>query len=86
MSNVKVKLYLPGINEVMKSGEILAACEQAAGEVASASGIETEIESGLINYIAYADVRPATDEAARENFEENSLIKAASAAGYRLRE
>lgn len=86
MSNVKVKLNLPGINEVMKDGEILAACEQAAGEVGSMSGIDTEIQSGTINYIAYANVYPATEEAAKENFEENSLLKAASAAGYRLRE
>ena len=84
MSKSNVKLYLPGINEVMKDPEIVAACEQAAREVGSMSGIETDVESGTINFIAYADVRPATDEAAKENYENNSLIKAVSAAGYRL--
>lgn len=84
MSKSNVKLYLPGINEVMKDPEIVAACEQAAREIGSMSGIETDVESGTINFIAYADVRPATDEAAKENYENNSLIKAVSAAGYRL--
>lgn len=84
MSKVMVKLNLPGINEVMKDQEVVAACEQAAREIGSASGIDTEIESGTINFIAYADVRPATKEAEKENFEENSLLKAVSAAGYRL--
>lgn len=84
MSKSTVKLNLPGINEVMKDPEIVAACEQAAREVGSMSGIETDVESGTINFIAYADVRPATDEAAKENYENNSLIKAVSAAGYRL--
>lgn len=86
MSKSTVKLNLPGINEVMKDPEILAACEQAAREVGSISGIETDIESGTINYIAYANVYPATEEAAKENYENNSLLKAASSAGYKLRE
>lgn len=84
MSKVKVKLNLPGINEVMKDPEIVAACEQAAREVGSASGIETEVESGTINFIAYANVGPATEEAERENFDNNSLVKAISSAGYRM--
>lgn len=84
MSKSKTRLNLPGINEVMKSPEIVAACEQAAREIGSASGIETETESGTINYIAYANVKPANAEAAKENFENNSLIKAITSAGYSL--
>ena len=84
MSKSRTKLNLPGINEVMRDPEIQAACEQAAREIGSASGIETETESGTIKYIAYANVWPATEEAAKENFENNSLIKAITSAGYRL--
>ncbi len=84
MSKVKVKLNLKGINEVMKSGEILAACEQAAREVGSMSGIDTEIQSGTINYIAYANVYPADKKAAKENYDNNSLLKAVSAAGLKV--
>lgn len=84
MSKVKVKLNLKGINEVMKSGEILAACEQAARGVGSMSGIDTEIQSGTINYIAYANVYPADKKAAKENYDNNSLLKAVSAAGLKV--
>lgn len=84
MSKVKVELNLKGINEVMKSPQIQAVCEQAARDVGNASGIETEIESGTINFIAYANVKPATAKARKENFDNNSLVKAISSAGYRM--
>lgn len=84
MSKIKVKLNLKGINEVMKSPEVRAACEEAARAVGSAAGIETEIQSGTINYIAYANVYPASKKAAKENYENNTLLKAASAAGLKM--
>lgn len=84
MSKVEVKLNLKGINEVMKSGEIQSACENAARAVGTMSGIETDVQSGTINYIAYANVYPATKEAAKENFEDNTLLKAVSSVGLKL--
>ena len=84
MSKVEVKLNLKGINEVMKSGEILGACEEAARTVGNMSGIDADVSSGTINYIAYANVYPASKEAAKENFEDNTLLKAVSAAGLKL--
>lgn len=84
MSKVKVKLNLQGINEVMKSPGIQAVCEQAARDVGNASGIKTEVSSGTIRYIAYANVYPADEDAAKENYENNSLLKAISSAGYKM--
>lgn len=84
MSKVVVKLNLQGINEVMKSPEIQAACRAAAEGVGSASGIETAVSSGTIRYIAYANVYPASKDAAKENFEDNVLLKAISSAGLKL--
>lgn len=84
MSKVKVKLNLKGINEVMKSPEVRAACEEAARAVGNASGIDTDVQSGTINFIAYANVYPASKEAAKENYDNNSILKAVSAVGLKL--
>ena len=84
MGNVKVKLNLKGINEVMKSPEILSAVEAAGQAVANAAGADYTTRSGLINYIAYCNVYPDSKEAAQENFEDNTVIKAVSAVGLKL--
>lgn len=84
MSKVQVKINLKGINEVMKSPEILSACEAAGSAVASAAGSDYATQSGLINYIAYCNVYPDSKEAAKENFEDNTILKAVSAVGLKL--
>lgn len=84
MGNVVVKLNLPGINEVMKSPEILSAVEAAGQAVAGYAGTDYAIKSGTINWIAYCNVYPDSKEAAQENFEDNTILKAASAVGLKL--
>lgn len=81
---MEVKLNLKGINEVMKSPEILAACEAAGRAVANAAGTDYGTRSGLINYIAFCNVMPESREAKKSNFEENTLIKAVSAVGLKM--
>ncbi len=85
MGNVKVKLNLKGINEVMKSPEIAAAV-QAAGEVVAQSagdGYEANTYTDT-KYIAICDVTATTPEARRDNFENNTLIKALGSSGLPL--
>lgn len=84
MGKVEVKLNLPGINEVMKSPEILSAVESAGEAVAGYAGADYATKSGTINWIAYCNVYPDSKEAAKENFEDNTLIKAVSAVGLKL--
>lgn len=84
MGNVEVKLNLKGINEVMKSPEILSAVEAAGQAVANAAGSDYTTRSGLINYIAYCNVYPDSADAAKENYEDNIIIKAAAAAGLKM--
>lgn len=84
MGNVVIKLNLPGINEVMKSPEILSAVEAAGQAVAGYAGADYAIKSGTINWIAYCNVYPDSKEAAQENFEDNTILKAASAVGLKL--
>ena len=84
MGNVEVKLNLQGINEVMKSPEILSAVEAAGEAVAGYAGADYATRSGVINYIAYCNVYPDSKEAAKENFEDNTILKAVSAVGLKL--
>ncbi len=84
MGEVKVKLNLQGINEVMKSPEIQSACEAAGQAVAMAAGVDYGTESGTINFIAYCNVFPNSKEAAKENFENNTILKAVSSVGLPL--
>lgn len=84
MGDVKVKINLKGINEVMKSPEILAACEAAGRAVANAAGAGHDIQSGLIRWIAYCDVVAKTKEAKKANYEDNVALKAVSAVGLRM--
>ena len=84
MGKVEVKLNLQGINEVMKSPEILSAVEAAGEAVAGYAGADYATRSGVINYIAYCNVYPDSKDAAKENFEDNTLLKAASAVGLKL--
>ena len=84
MGKVKVKLNLKGINEVMKSSQISAACEAAGQAVASAAGPDYGTHTGVMSYIAYCNVYPDSKEAAKENFEDNTILKAVSAVGLPL--
>lgn len=84
MGKVEVKLNLQGINEVMKSPEILSAVEAAGEAVAGYAGADYATRSGVINYIAYCNVYPDSKEAAKENFEDNTILKAVSAVGLKL--
>lgn len=81
MGNVEVKINLQGINEVMRSPEIAAAISAAGEAVASAAGDGYGTRSGAWDYIAYCNVFPDSKEAAKENYEENTIVKAAGAVG-----
>lgn len=78
---VKVKLNLPGLNELMKSEGIAGAVEDAAKAVADAAGGDygTSVNQG--RWIAIANVFPESKEAAKENYEDNTLLKAIGAVG-----
>ena len=85
MGKVKVELNLKGINEVMKSPQIMAACEAAGRAVASAAGSEYGTSSGTIKYIAYCNVFPDSKKAAKDNHDNNTILKAVSSAGLSMR-
>lgn len=83
MAKTEIKLNLQGINEVMKSPEIKAAVEDAGKAVADKCGQDYGTKSGTIKYIAFCNVFPNTRKAAKENSENNTLIKNVSAVGLK---
>lgn len=78
---IRFKLNLAGLNELMKSGEMQAVLNSAAGQIAGAAGDGYEAEAAHpISFVAIASVRAATSEARRENSENNTLLKAVGGA------
>lgn len=88
MSKVGIKLNLPGINAVMKSEGIKKKL-RAAGEVVAANARSlgktyTAGEARDINWISIVNVYPDDKAAGRDNFKNNTLLKALQAAGLPL--
>ena len=76
--NVTFKLNLPGLNTLMKSGEMQSVLNSAASSIASSAGEGYEVESAHpISFIAIASVRAADFRARRDNAKTNTLLKAA---------
>lgn len=78
MANVEFKLDLAGLNQLMKSGEMQAILNDAANRIAGSAGDGYEVESAHpISFVAIAAVHARTQEARRDNSENNTLLKAA---------
>lgn len=83
-NNVKFKLNLPGLNELMKSSEMQSALREAGQTVANAAGSDYASSVHTANWIAIANVYPDSKRAASENFKENTLLKAVGSAGLSM--
>ena len=81
MANVKFELDLKGLNEVMKSSEMQSALMEAGQAVASATGSDYEAEVHTASFVAISNVYPASKDAAKDNYENNTLLKAAQSVG-----
>lgn len=88
MSNqVRFKLDINGLREIMKSGPMQEQLQEAGNDVASiasgaamASGAAYNADVVTGTYVAIGRVH-ANDEAYRENLTNNSLLKALSSSG-----
>lgn len=85
MANVKFKLNLQGLNELMKSSEMQSALLEAGNAVANSAGSEYAAEVHTANWIAISNVYPNSAAAAHENFKENTLLKALGSVGLAMR-
>ena len=81
---IKVKLNMPGLNEIMKSPEMQSHLEAAGQAVANAAGEGYGVRVHVANFVAIANVYPDSKEAAKENYEANTLVKALSSAGLKM--
>lgn len=74
----KFEFNLAGLNELMKSPEMAAILTDAGNSIASAAGAGYGVEvAHPIRFIAIASVRTETWEAATDNRNNNTLLKAA---------
>ena len=72
------KLNLSGLNELMKSAEMQAILNDAAGKIANAAGKGYEIEPAHpISFVAIASVRAGDAKARIDNNKNKTLLKAA---------
>lgn len=79
MGNVRFKLNLPGLNELMKSAAMQGVLNSAASSIAAAAGSgDYKVEAAhSISFIAIASVSAATRKARKDCNENNTLLKAA---------
>lgn len=78
MSKIKFKLNLRGLNDLMKSGEMQAVLNDAAGRIAAAAGEGHEVEAAHpISFVAIASVRAATYDAYYDDLQNDTLMHAA---------
>lgn len=82
-NNVKFKLNLPGLNELMKSAEMQEALIEAGQAVASAAGDDYAAEVHTANWIAISNVYPNSKHAAHENYTSNTLLTALGSIGLK---
>lgn len=78
------ELNLPGLNELMKSAEMQAVLTQAGNAVASAAGGDYGVRTHVASFVAIANVYPNSAKAAKDNFENNTLVKSIGAAGLSM--
>lgn len=75
MSKVDVKLNDDGIQALLKSAEMQSILSNLAREKAAAAGPGYGSEVHVFSKRAVAHVFPASKEAAKDNYQNNTLIK-----------
>lgn len=83
--NVEFKLDINGLRELMKGPEMQAALAEAGQYVASSAGDGYGYRVHEASYVAIANVYPESKEAAKDNYENNTLLKALGSSGLSMR-
>lgn len=81
MSRVKVELNNSGVIQLFKSVEVQGWLDDLGAQVARTAGNDYDYDVHTVSGTALVTVFPASKEAAHENFENNSLLKAAGTVG-----
>ena len=72
----KFELNLPGLNELMKSSEMQAILSEKGSQVAKRAGDGYNYRTHVADFVAITNVYPETKEAAKDNYKNNTLLKA----------
>ena len=78
------ELDLNGLNEIMKSSEMQSALSGAGSAVVNAAGGDYAMRVHLGSFTAICNVYPDSKAAAKENNQNNTLVKALGAAGLQM--
>ena len=85
MNDVKFKLDINGLRELMKSSEMESVLQQAGDSVAARgtamSGGEYAARVHTATYTAIANIYPNSDKARKDNWEKNTALKALHGGG-----
>lgn len=84
MAKVEFELDINGLRELMKGPEMQAALQEAGDAVASSAGGDYGVRVHVADYVAIANVYPDSQEAAKDNYENNTLLKALGSAGLKM--
>ena len=81
---VVFELNINGLRELMKGDEMQAILDSAGSAVAHSAGGDYGYRTHVADYVAICNVYPETKEAAKENYEDNTLLKALSSSGLKM--
>ena len=84
MAKVEFELDINGLRELMKGPEMQSALQEAGDAVASSAGGDYGVRVHVADYVAIANVYPDSQEAAKDNYENNTLLKALGSAGLKM--
>lgn len=85
MADIKFELNLKGLNELMKSDEMVKALDEAGETVARKAGSDYSKRTHQATWVAICNVYPDSKKAAKDNYENNTLLKALSSAGLSMK-
>ena len=76
MSNFKFELNRNGVIELLKSQEMLDICKEYADNVQAKAGVGYEVTTYVGSKRVNASVHAETYEALKDNYDNNTLLKA----------
>ena len=76
MSKVRFELDRAGVRELMKSPEAMDVCKEYASAIRNRAGDGYEVDTYVGKTRANASVYASTYKARRDNYENNTLLKA----------
>ena len=76
MSKVKFELNRAGVRELLRSQEMMSVCKSYADGIRNRAGDGYEVDTFVGRNRANASVYAATYEARKDNYDNNTLLKA----------